>query len=93
MSDDITDIKNRARPGPAFANGAEAVAWSETWCGRCVHDAMWRIHERGHGCPILLTALAGERTPAELFPGPRDEHGRYGIADQYVCTEFRGRDE
>jgi hypothetical protein len=33
-----------------------------------------------------------QRTPSEWLDGPRDEQGRYSIADQYHCVEFRDED-
>lgn len=91
---DYDDIARRARPGVAFSNGTEGYGWQANWCDRCLRDAPFRSGLKGAtGCPILLVALVEEKTPAEWLDGPRDEHGRYGIADQYHCIEFRAPGE
>lgn len=72
-----------------FSNGTEGFAWESNWCDRCLRDAPFRNGLKGAtGCPLLLVAITG-RTPAEWLDGPRDEHGRYSMADQYVCVEFK----
>jgi len=87
---DYDDIAKRARPGSAFSNGTEGYDWQANWCDRCLRDAPFRNGLKGAtGCPILLVALTGNKTPAEWMEQPRDEHGRYSIADQYHCIEFR----
>lgn len=95
----MTPSTSQPRPGrdpeprnePPFANSTEGFAWEANWCARCLRDAPWRNNLKGAtGCPLLLTALTG-RTPAEWLDGPRDEHGRYGLADQYICVDFKPR--
>jgi hypothetical protein len=62
--------------------------WTANWCDRCLRDAPFRNGISPVGCPIILVTLIG-RTPAEFLDGPRDEQGRYSMADQYHCVEFR----
>lgn len=88
MTIDFDDAMARSRPEPAFSNGTEGEEWMGNWCHRCLRDAPFRNTGRGHGCPLVLVALL-DRTPAEWLDGPRDEHGRYSMADQYHCIEFR----
>ncbi|RZQ59817.1 hypothetical protein [Amycolatopsis suaedae] len=88
MSVDYDDILARSIDEPAFSNGTEGDAWTAKWCCRCLRDAPFRNMGRGSGCPILLVTMMGRR-PAELLDGPRDEQGRYSMADQYTCVEFR----
>lgn len=88
MSLDYDDIYARSRDQRAFANGTEGYGWQEAWCDRCLRDAPFRNGISNVGCPILLVAMM-DRTPAEFLDGPRDEHGAYGIEDQYTCIEFR----
>lgn len=88
MSLDYDDAYRRSREGPAFANGTEGYGWQANWCDNCLRDAPFRVGITDTGCPLLLIALS-ERIPAEWLDGPRDEHGRYSIADQYTCVEFR----
>ncbi|WP_031467130.1 hypothetical protein [Sciscionella sediminilitoris] len=82
------EIQADARDGAPFANGTEGHAWTAMWCERCLVDAPFRNMNKGSGCPLLLTALAG-KTPAEWLDGPRDELGRVPLAQLYICTEFR----
>jgi hypothetical protein len=77
-----------ARPEPAFSNGTEGYGWIGANCDRCIHDRPARNDDPGNGCPLILVSLA-QRTPREWLDGPRDEHGRYGIEDQYRCVFFR----
>lgn len=59
------------------------------WCHRCLVDAPYRNGLKGAiGCQLIVTALTGQ-TPAEWIDGPRDEYGRYSLADQYHCVNFR----
>lgn len=88
MSIDYEDALARSRDRRPFANGTEGYGWTETWCARCLHDAPFRNMGKGSGCPLMMVALL-DRTPAEWLDGPRDEHGRYSIEDQYHCIEFR----
>lgn len=81
-----------ARPRRPFANGTEGYGWMDNWCDRCVHDKGTRDGTDERGCPLVMVALM-EKTPVEWIDGPRDEQGRYSIADQYHCTEFRDEDE
>lgn len=74
-----------ARDRPAFSTGTEGETWVANWCERCVHDL-------GEGCPLVLVSLM-QRTPMEWLDGPRDEQGRYSMADQYHCVEYRDRDD
>lgn len=88
------DIEQRARPGVAFSNGTEGADWQSNWCDRCLRDAPFRNGLKGAtGCPILLVALAAEKTPAEWMEQPLDEKGRYSIANKYHCIEFRAPGE
>lgn len=77
----------RARQRPAFANGTEGDAWMANWCERCAVDQPHREGRDDIGCPLILVAIQG-RTPAEWLDGPRDEHGRYSMANQYTCTNY-----
>ena len=76
-----------ARVRPAFSNGTEGDVWMEQWCSNCEHDAAHRKGTDDVGCPLIIVALQA-RTPAEWEDGPRDEHGRYSMANQYHCTRF-----
>jgi hypothetical protein len=81
-----------ARDEPAFSNGTEGYGWMENWCWNgCLHEAEFTRTGEGTGCPLVLVALM-QRTPSEWLDGPRDEQGRYSIADQYHCVEFRDED-
>jgi hypothetical protein len=84
----LAQIDRDARDIPAFSNGTEGDGWMANWCHRCLRDAPFRSGISPTGCPLILIALTN-RTPAEWLDGPRDEHGRYSIADQYHCIEFR----
>lgn len=77
-----------ARDEPAFSNGTEGYGWMANWCDRCLRDAPFRNGISPRGCELILIAMDG-KTPAEWLDGPRDEKGRYSIADQYHCIEFR----
>ena len=77
-----------ARDEPAFSNGTEGYGWMANWCDRCLRDAPFRNGISPRGCELILIAMDG-KTPAEWLDGPRDEHGRYSIADQYHCIEFK----
>ena len=88
MSIDYDDAFKLSREGPAFSNGTEGYGWMANWCDRCLRDAPFRNGIAPTGCPLILVALA-ERIPAQWFDGPRDEHGRYSIAQQYTCIEFK----
>jgi hypothetical protein len=74
--------------GSPFSNSDEGIAWMANWCDRCVHDRPARRGDDGNGCHLILIALCG-KTPSEWMEGPRDEKGRYSMADQYHCIEFR----
>lgn len=82
---DYDAIEATARPGSAFSNGTEWDCWSSDWCNQCVHD---QDIDSG-GCPIVLLAMQGEKTPAEWVPGPTDEEGRVSLTDRYGCLEFQ----
>lgn len=88
MSLDFDDVFARSRDVPAFCNGDEGYGWMDSWCHRCLRDAPFRNMGKGTGCPIIMVAML-DRTPAEFLDGPRDEQGRYSIAHQYTCVEFR----
>lgn len=90
--DDYAALLAESRSEPAFANGTEGYGWMGANCDRCIHDKPARDGSDARGCPLVLITLEG-RTPAQFLDGPRDEQGRYGIADQYVCTEFRSEDD
>lgn len=81
-----------ARDRRPFANGTEGYGWMDNWCDQCIHDKGARDGSDDRGCPLVMVALMG-KTPVEWIDGPRDEQGRYSIADQYHCTEFRDEDE
>ncbi|SDX52448.1 hypothetical protein SAMN05216215_10122 [Saccharopolyspora shandongensis] len=88
MSIDYDEVWNRAREGSPFSNGTEGYGWMAAWCDNCLRDAPFRNGISNNGCPIILVAQLG-RTPAEFLDGPRDEHGRYSIGQQYTCIEYR----
>lgn len=88
VSIDYEDAYKRSREGVPFSNGTEGYGWMANWCDRCTRDAPFRNGIASTGCPLILISLS-ERTPAEWLDGPRDEHGRYSIADQYTCIEFK----
>lgn len=88
MTIDYADALARSRDVPAFSNGTEGETWMYNWCHRCLRDAPFRNMGKGSGCPLVLVSLMS-RTPAEWLDGPRDEQGRYSMADQYHCIEFR----
>lgn len=89
MSIDYEEAYARSRDTPAFSNGTEGEVWQANWCDRCLRDAPFRNMGKGSGCPLILVALM-DRTPAEWLDGPRDEHGRYSMEDQFHCIEYRG---
>lgn len=88
MSIDFDDAFKRSRDRSPFSNGTEGHDWMANWCDRCLRDAPFRTMGKGTGCPLIQVALL-DRTPAEWLDGPRDEQGRYSIADQYTCIEFK----
>ncbi|MET7776265.1 hypothetical protein ABZU94_10695 [Streptomyces mirabilis] len=90
--DDYEALLAESHDRPAFANSTEGLGWMSANCDRCIHDKPARNGEEWNGCPLILITLGG-RTPKQFLDGPRDEQGLYGIADQYVCTEFRGEDD
>ncbi|MFB7596935.1 hypothetical protein [Streptomyces sp. NPDC056160] len=90
--DDYDRLIAESQDRPAFSNGTEGYGWMAANCDRCIHDKPARQGNDAQGCPLVLITLVG-RTPAQFLDGPRDDSGRYGIADQYVCTEFRGEDD
>jgi len=90
--DDYPQLLAESHDRSAFANADEGYGWMAANCDRCIHDKPARNGHDDQGCPLLLITLLG-RTPRQFIDGPRDEHGRYGIPDQYLCTEFRGDDD
>lgn len=88
MTIDYSESYKRSREGSPFSNGTEGYGWMANWCDRCLIDAPFRNGISKTGCPLLLIAFSG-RTPAEWLEQDRDEHGRYSIANQYHCIEFR----
>lgn len=90
--DDYDRLYAESHDRPAFSNATEGYGWMAANCDRCIHDKPARNGNDAQGCPLVLITLMG-RTPAQFLDGPRDENGLYGIADQYVCTEFRGEDD
>lgn len=82
------EIERDARDRRPFANGTEGYGWMGAWCSRCLVEAPYRNGLNDSGCPLVLVALL-DKTPIEWLDGPRDEHGRYAIEDQYHCVEFR----
>ncbi|MEN2423047.1 hypothetical protein AABB02_33665 [Streptomyces rimosus] len=89
--DDFAQLRAASRDLVPFATGSEGHDWMANWCDRCVHDRPAREGRPAQGCPLVLVALTG-RTPLAWHDGHRDAHGRYTIADQYRCTEFRAED-
>lgn len=89
---DFDEAFAAARDRRPFSNGTEGYGWMDAWCGRCLHDKGTRDGTDDAGCPLVRVALMG-RTPSEWLDGPRDEHGRYSIEDQYHCVEFRDEDD
>lgn len=88
----VDEIMADARDVPAFSNGTEGYGWQDNWCARCLREAPLRNGLKGaQGCPLIFVAMMS-KTPIEWFEGPRDEQGRYSIADQYHCIEFRPND-
>lgn len=88
----VDALYDEAHPRRPFANGTEGYGWLDANCSNCIHDKPARTGEDTRGCPLILVALMG-RTPAQWLDGPRDEHGLYGIADQYRCIEYRHEDD
>ncbi|MCI2421483.1 hypothetical protein MOQ72_29020 [Saccharopolyspora sp. K220] len=88
MTIDYDEVRRRSREGSPFSNGTEGYGWMAVWCEICLRDAPFRNGISATGCPIILVAQLG-RTPAEFLDGPRDEHGRYSIAQRYTCIEYR----
>lgn len=80
-------------PKSAFSNGTEFYGWLANWCDRCIYDKPARQDRYEDACAILTLAICHEGTPIEWLEGPRDEHDRYSIADQYHCIEFRDEDD
>lgn len=81
-----------ARDGRPFSNGTEGYGWMDAWCSDCIHDRGTRDGTDETGCPLVMVALMA-KTPSEWLDGPRDEHGRYGITDQYHCVEYRDEND
>jgi hypothetical protein len=86
--DDSNALWDQSRERRPFANGTEGYGWMAANCDTCIHDKPARQGDEGNGCPLVLLALVG-RTPAQWLDGPRDENGRYAIATQYTCIEYR----
>lgn len=72
------EISADAKDEPAFSNGTEWDAWSDRWCGRCLHDV-------NEDCPLVMVALLAA-TPVEWR---EDNPGSLG--DRYTCTQFVDR--
>ncbi|WP_431781769.1 hypothetical protein [Streptomyces chumphonensis] len=83
---------DEARPEPAFSNSDEGIGWTDANCSTCVHDLAARTGNQLGGCPLVTVSLMGRR-PVQWLDGPRDEHGRYSRARQYVCVEYRHEDD
>lgn len=73
----VREIHDSSRPGAAFSNSTSWDMWSARWCEGCHND----INE---DCPIILTAMFGDRTPQEWV--------EVGMQN-YECTEFQPREE
>lgn len=93
---DYADALARSRPGRAFSNGFEGDNWTANWCDRCLRDAPFRTMGKGSGCPLLLIAMLGDRTPAEWMEQPwgQVQGAPEGVTapplgDRYHCIEFR----
>ncbi|RKN40762.1 hypothetical protein [Streptomyces hoynatensis] len=86
--DDYDALFAESRDRRPFANGTEGYGWLDANCSTCIHEGPSRQGHEEQGCPLVLLALVG-RTPAQWLDGPRDAEGRYGIADQYRCIEYR----
>ncbi|MFI5473133.1 hypothetical protein ACIA6D_23200 [Streptomyces cacaoi] len=89
--DDYGRLYDEALDEPAFSNSDEGYGWMGANCLTCIHDKPARQGDDGNGCPLILITLMGRR-PAQFLDGPRDEHGRYSIARQYTCIEYRHED-
>jgi hypothetical protein len=76
----------------AFSNSDEGYGWMDANCATCIHEKPTRQGDDANGCPLILITLMGKR-PAQFLDGPRDEHGRYSRAGQYMCTEYRHEDD
>ena len=90
--DDYSRLYDEARDEPAFSNSDEGMAWMDANCATCIHDKPARQGDDGNGCPLVLITLMGKR-PIQFLDGPRDEHGRYSLAGQYHCVEYRHEDD
>ncbi|MFG1794226.1 hypothetical protein [Nocardia sp. NPDC049149] len=76
----LEEIEKDARPHPAFSNGTSWEIWEASWCARCMRDRPFRNGIVPTGCPLILVAICGEKTPVEWLE-------QAGIQD-YVCIEF-----
>ncbi|SFD12906.1 hypothetical protein [Streptomyces aidingensis] len=90
--DDYERLYDEAREEPAFCNGTEAEDWISANCAVCVHDRPARLGDDTRGCPLILISLM-DRRPVQWLDGPRDAEGRYSMARQYTCIEFRHEDD
>lgn len=57
------EVWEDAKDERPFSNGTEGYAWTDNWCGTCVHEA------GDNECPLLGVALMG-RTPIEWIEQP-----------------------
>ncbi|MFI2620453.1 hypothetical protein [Streptomyces sp. NPDC018584] len=93
MNPSVDALYNEARDEPAFSNSSEGMAWMDANCDTCIHEKDQRnTNNPGPGCNLILVSLMGRR-PVQWIDGPRDEHGRYSMAGQYHCTEYRHEDD
>lgn len=90
--DDYSRLYDEARDEPAFSNSDEGIGWMANWCDRCIHDKPARNGDDANGCPLVLISLM-DRRPIQWLDGPRNEQGRYSLADQYHCIEFRSEND
>lgn len=77
----VEEIERDARPGAAFSNGTSWEIWEAAWCCRCLRDLPFRNGISPTGCPLILVAICGEKTPIEWLP-------QEGVQD-YHCIEAR----
>lgn len=86
--DDYGRLYAEALDEPAFSNSDEGYNWMGANCLTCIHDKPTRHGDDANGCPLILITLMGKR-PVQYLDGPLDEHGRYSMASQYTCIEYR----
>jgi hypothetical protein len=78
-------------PTVPFSNGTEQEAWTDKWCGYCVHDHDMHTGDGG-GCELFLVGamLAGTdewRWPEAWLPEPDD--GQFALPSRMICAMFK----